>query len=78
MLSQQEQYEYQVMESKVRYDPATQSFVVTYPFTEDPSILPDNKGQVMKTYQGLEKKLIKNDRTRLSIKSLPKWSATGH
>ena len=50
------------MESKVRYDPPTQSFVVTYPFTEDPSILPDNKGQVMKIHQRLEKKLIKNDR----------------
>ena len=57
MLSQQEQYEYQVMESKVRYDPHTQSFVVNYPFNDDPSILPDNKDQVTKIYQRLERRL---------------------
>ena len=60
MLSQQEQYEYQIMESKVRYDSPTQSFVVNYPFTEDPSILSDNKDQGTKIHQRLEKKLMKN------------------
>ena len=59
MLSQQEQYEYQAIESKVRYNPLTQSFVVNYPFAGDPSILPDNKGQVSKIHQRLEKKLQK-------------------
>ena len=61
MLSQQEQYEYQVMESKVRYDPPTRSSVVNYPFTDDLSILPDSKGQVIKIHQRLEKKLHKTN-----------------
>ena len=59
MLSQQDQYEYQVLESKVEYDPNSQSFTVSYPFTEDPAILPDNKGQVIKIGEKEEKKLIK-------------------
>ena len=62
MLSQQEQYEYQVMESKVLYEPPTQSFVVNYPFTEDPSVLPNNQRQVTKIHQRLEKKLIRMNR----------------
>ena len=62
MLSQQEQYEYQVMESKVRYESSTQSFVVNYPYTEDPSVLSNNRGQVTKIHQRLENKLIKSDR----------------
>ena len=59
MLSQQDQYEYQVIESKAEYDPSSQSFTVSYPFTEDPAILPDNKGQVIKVGEKEEKKLIK-------------------
>ena len=62
MLSLQEQYEYQVMESKVRYDPLTQSFAVSYPFTEDPSILPNNVNQVIKIHLRLEKKLKRTGR----------------
>ena len=60
MLTQQEQYEYQILESKVRYDPASQSFHVSYPFIEDPSILPNNKGQVIKIAEREEKRLIKS------------------
>ena len=62
MLSQQEQYEYQVIESKVIYEPPTQSFVVNYPFTKDPSVLPNNQRQVTKIHQRLEKKLIRTNR----------------
>ena len=46
MLSQKEQYEYQVLESKLTYEPTTNTFFVSYPFTADPSILPNNKSQV--------------------------------
>ena len=59
MLSQKEQYEYQVLESKLTYEPSTHTFVVSYPFTADPSILPNNKSQVIKIAQRLEKRLHK-------------------
>ena len=59
MLSQREQYEYQAIESKVHYDASSQSFTVSYPFTEDPSILPNNLNQVIKIHSRLEKKLMK-------------------
>ena len=48
MLSLKDQYETQVIESKINYDPTLQQFKVSYPFTQDPSILPNNKGQVIK------------------------------
>ena len=57
MLSQQEQYEYQVLESKLTYEPSSQTFIASYPFTSDPSILPDNKAQVIKIAQRLEHRL---------------------
>ena len=60
MLTQQEQYEYQVFESKIQYDSALESFVVSYPFTEDPSLLPNNKAQVIKIAQRTERKLLKD------------------
>ena len=58
-LSQQEQYEYQVMESKVNFNEATKGFIVEYPFVEDPSVLPANIGQVIKIAEREEKKLEK-------------------
>ena len=47
------------MESKLTYEPTTNTFVVSYPFTADPSILPNNKSQVIKIAQRLEKRLNK-------------------
>ena len=61
-LSLQEQYEQQVLESKVQYDPTQQCFSVSYPFTEDPSILPNNKSQVIKIAEREERKLEKEGR----------------
>ena len=58
-LSQQEQYEQQVIESKIEYDPSLQAFSVSYPFSEDPSILRDNIGQVIKIGEKEEDKLEK-------------------
>ena len=58
LLSQQEQYEYQVLEANLKYDKQAKQFHVSYPFTADPSILPNNKGQVIKIAERLEKKLI--------------------
>ena len=58
-LSQQEQYEYQIMESKVHFDEASKSFIVDYPFIEDPAVLPMNIGQVIKIAEREEKKLQK-------------------
>ena len=51
-----------MIESKIRYESATKSFVVNYPYTEDPSVLPNNRSQVTKIHQRLENKLIKADR----------------
>ena len=59
MLSQEDQYQYQVLESKVHYDKDSESFTVTYPFTEDPKILPDNERQVIKIAEREENRLIK-------------------
>ena len=46
MLSQREQYENHVSESKIQFDPI-QKFVVSYPFTKDPCTLPNNKTKVL-------------------------------
>ena len=59
MLSQKEQYETQVIESKIQYDQSLHQFVVSYPFTQDPSILPNNKTQVIKIAEREEKHLAK-------------------
>ena len=59
-LSQEEQYEYHELESRVRFDPTSKCFHVSYPFTSDPSILPNNKSQVIKIAERQERKLIKN------------------
>ena len=56
-LSQQEQYEYHVIESKVRYDQAVRCFRVEYPFLEDPMVLSKNFGQVVKIAEREERKL---------------------
>ena len=56
-LSQQEQYEYHVIESKVRYDQALRCLRVEYPFMEDPMVLSKNIGQVTKIAEREEKKL---------------------
>ena len=58
MLSLKDQYETQVIESKINYDPTLQQFKVSYPFTQDPSILPNNKGQVIKIAEREEKRLV--------------------
>jgi len=58
-LSLKDQYESQVIESKISYDQTINQFVVSYPFTQDPSILPNNKGQVIKIAEREEKRLSK-------------------
>ena len=59
-MSQQEQYEYHVIESKVTHVESSQNFHVEYPFTEDPQVLPNNRSQVIKIAERTEKKLIKD------------------
>ena len=61
MLSQKEQYETQVIESKINYDATSKQFVVSYPFTQDPAILPNNKMQVLKIAEREEKRLIRSN-----------------
>ena len=58
MLSLKDQYETQIIETKINYDPTLQQFKVSYPFTQDPSILPNNKGQVIKIAEREEKRLV--------------------
>ena len=58
-LSQLAQYESQVMESKIVYDSVAKVFRVTYPFTEDPKILPVNLTQVTKIALREENRLIR-------------------
>ena len=60
MLSQKEQYETQVIESKITYDSTSKQFVVSYPFTQDPEILSDNKMQVIKIAEREEKRLFRS------------------
>ena len=47
-LSQLDQYEYRVIDSKVNYVESQQYFQVQYPFTEDPRVLSKNRSQVIK------------------------------
>ena len=61
MLSLKDQYESQVIEAKINYDPSSEQFLVSYPFTQDPSILPDNKNQVIKIAEREEKRLLKSN-----------------
>ena len=61
-LSQKEQYEFQIIESKVKYVESQQCFHVQYPFTDDPHVLKSNRGQVTKIAERLEKKLLKEGR----------------
>ena len=58
-MSLEEQYQYQIMESKVHYDEIHQCFRVQYPFTDDPHVLPSNRAQVTRIAERLEKKLTK-------------------
>ena len=60
-LSQQEQYEYHVMESKVHYNESQQCFHVQYSFTDDPNVLPNNLTRVTRIAGREGKRLIKND-----------------
>ena len=60
-LSQIEQYQYQVMESKVRYDENQRCFHVQYPFLDDPHTLPYNVRQVIKIAEREEKKLVEEE-----------------
>ena len=61
-LSQEEQYQYHELESRVHYDEVSQCFRVSYAFSDDPNILEENYGQVVKIAARLEKKLIKQGR----------------
>ena len=60
MLAQKEQCETQVIESKIRYDELMHHFRVSYPFTQDRSILPNNRKQVIKIAEREEKRLLQN------------------
>ena len=57
--SQEEQYQYQVIESKIHYVEGENCFQVEYPFLDDPKILSENRGQVIKIAQREERKLEK-------------------
>ena len=59
MLSQKEQYETQVIESKIQCDQSIYQFVVFYPFTQDPSTLPNSNTQVTEIAEREEKCLAK-------------------
>ena len=61
-LSQEEQYQYHELESRVHYDEVAQCFHVSYPLTDDPYILENNYRQVVKIAERLERKLIKQGR----------------
>jgi len=76
-LSLKEQYESQVIESKISYDETLNQFVVSYPFTHDPSILPNNKGQVIKIAEREEKRLLKSDLLDAFNKEFDKMIAHG-
>ena len=52
MLSLKDQYKSQVIEKKINYDQTSQQFQVSYPFFQDPSLLPDIK------IAGCEEKLL--------------------
>ena len=60
MLSQKEQYETQVLESKCTANQSTHQFNVSYPLTQDPSILKNNRMQVLKIAEREEKRLHTN------------------
>lgn len=57
--SQEEQYQYQVIESKVHYIESEKCFQAEYPFLEDPKILSENRVQVIKIAKREERKLRK-------------------
>ena len=61
-LSHKELYEYLEIESRVHYVEDSQCFRVSYPFSEDPAILPNNKNQVIRIAERLERQLMKNGR----------------
>ena len=52
-LSQEEQYQYHELESRVHYDEVAQCFHVSYPLTDDPYILENNYRQVVKIAERL-------------------------
>ena len=60
-LSQLEQYELKIIESKVKYVASQQCFHVQYPFLDDPNTLPSNRGQVLKIAEREERKLMKEN-----------------
>ena len=63
LLSLPGQYEYQTMLNCVTYDSVEKVFRIRYPFTEDPSILTNNLGQVIKIGEREERQLEKENLT---------------
>ena len=60
MLSDEEQFEYNLMEKGVEYDETSQTFKISYPFLQDPAVaLSDNWGQAVAMASSLEKRLVK-------------------
>ena len=76
-LSLQEQYQYQVLESNIAFDPALECYVVSYPFEEDPAILPNNRGQVIKIASRTERQLLKSGLVEEFNKEFNKMIASG-
>ena len=58
MLSFKDWYETQIVELKINYDPTLQQLQVSYSFTQDPTIFPNNKGQVINIAEREEKRLV--------------------
>ena len=71
-LSQREQFEYHVIESKVIYNEQQNCFNIQYPFLDDPSLLPFNLDQVIKIAEREEKTLVKEETMQLFNKQFSK------
>ena len=72
-----EQFEYNVMKNNVVYDEVEKVYRVTYPFTEDPSILSNNFHQAAKIPEREEKKLVKENLLEEFNKEFDKMIAFG-
>ena len=59
-LSLKEQHETQIIKSKMQNDPTSDQFKVSYPSTQNPTILPNNKLQVIEIAER-EREREKND-----------------
>ena len=60
-MSRKEQFELQLIESNVRLDPEKGKLKVHYPLIQDPSVLQDNRLQVIRRAEVLERRLVKKD-----------------